>query len=48
MKSKKDKKAFETFIKAIGIDAKNYPEKLRKAKEVWDKEWDKLLKGIKE
>ena len=34
------------FLRALTIDAKQHPEKLRTTKEVWDKEWDKLLKGI--
>ena len=39
---------FAKFIKALVINAKKHPEKLRKMKEVWDKEWDKLLKNIEE
>jgi hypothetical protein len=44
----REQKAFATFIKALDIDAKENPEKLKSAKEVWDKEWNKLLKGIKD
>ena len=35
---------FATFLKALAIDAKNNPDKLYEAKEVWDKQWDELLK----
>ena len=37
---------FAEFINALVVDAMKHPEKLRGAKEVWDKEWDKLLKGV--
>lgn len=37
---------FTTFIKAIAVDAMKHPEKLRDLKEVWDSEWDELLKGV--
>lgn len=38
---------FSTFIQALAIDAMKHPEKLRQAKEVWDEEWDELLKDVK-
>ena len=38
---------FAHFVRALAIDAMKRPERLRSAKEVWDKEWDDLLKGIK-
>ena len=38
---------FTTFIQALAVDAMKHPEKLRQAKEVWDKEWDGLLKGVR-
>ena len=38
---------FSTFIQALMVDAMKHPEKLRQAKEVWDEEWDELLKGVK-
>ncbi len=38
---------FSTFIQALVVDAMKHPEKLRQAKEVWDEEWDELLKGVK-
>ncbi len=38
---------FANFIQALAIDAMKHPEKLRETKEVWDKEWDELLKGVK-
>ena len=37
---------FATFIKAIAMDAMKHPEKLHDLKEVWDSEWDELLKGV--
>lgn len=37
---------FGEFINALAVDAMKHPEKLRSAKEVWDNEWDELLKGI--
>ena len=38
---------FSKFINALAIDATKYPQKLRNFEEVWDKEWDELLGGIK-
>ena len=37
---------FSKFIRALTVDAMKHPEKLRDAKEVWDREWDELLEGI--
>lgn len=37
---------FKTFVAALLQDALRRPAKLREAKEVWDKEWDDLLKGV--
>ncbi len=37
---------FSTFIQALTADAVKRPKKLRTAKEVWNKEWLKLLKGV--
>ena len=37
---------FAEFVNALAVDAMKHPEKLRGAKEVWDKEWDELLKGV--
>ena len=37
---------FAEFINALAVDAMKHPEKLRATKEVWDKEWDELLKGV--
>ena len=37
---------FAEFINALAADAMKHPEKLREAKEVWDKEWDDLLNGV--
>jgi len=37
---------FSKFINALAADAMKHPERLRDAKEVWDKEWDELLKGV--
>ena len=37
---------FGEFINALAVDAMKHPKKLRSVKEVWDKEWDNLLKDI--
>lgn len=37
---------FKTFVAALLQDALRRPSKLREAKEVWDKEWDDLLKDV--
>ena len=37
---------FADFVNALVIDAMKHPEKLYNTKQVWDKEWDKLLKGV--
>ncbi|HBL17587.1 MAG: hypothetical protein A2X36_09900 [Elusimicrobia bacterium GWA2_69_24] len=37
---------FAAFAAALLRDALRRPSKLRDAKEVWDKEWDELLKGV--
>ena len=37
---------FASFIQALAIDAMKHPQKLRQAGEVWDKEWNALLKGV--
>jgi antitoxin component of MazEF toxin-antitoxin module len=37
---------FTEFISALASDAMKHPEKLRDTKEIWDKEWDELLKGV--
>ena len=37
---------FAGFINALVADAMKHPEKLHDIKEVWDKEWDELLKGV--
>lgn len=37
---------FTQFIHALAADAMRHPEKLHGPKEVWDKEWDKLLKDV--
>ncbi|MBU1627555.1 hypothetical protein KKB18_09325 [bacterium] len=37
---------FIEFIKALAVDAMGHPEKLCSPKEVWDEEWDDLLKGV--
>lgn len=38
---------FAEFINALAVDAMKHPERLHAVKEVWDKEWDELLKGVK-
>ena len=37
---------FAEFIKTIARDALKNPSKLKNVKEVWDKEWEELLKGV--
>lgn len=37
---------FADFINALAMDAMKHPEKLHEAKEVWDEEWNELLKGV--
>lgn len=37
---------FAEFIQALAADAMKHPEKLHEVKEVWDEEWDDLLKGV--
>ncbi|MBI5200132.1 MAG: hypothetical protein HY925_00980 [Elusimicrobia bacterium] len=37
---------FKTFVAALLQDAMQRPAKLRGAKEVWDKEWDELLRDV--
>jgi len=37
---------FAEFISALAVDAMKHPEKLHEAKDVWDKEWGELLKGV--
>ena len=37
---------FKTFVAALLQDAMRRPAKLRDVEEVWDKEWDDLLKDV--
>lgn len=37
---------FKAFVGALLHDALHRPAKLREAKEVWDEEWDALLKDV--
>jgi len=37
---------FSKFIQALVIDAMKHPERLHDVKEVWDQEWDDLLKDV--
>jgi len=37
---------FKTFVKALLEDALKNPTKLKAMNQVWDKEWDELLKGV--
>jgi len=37
---------FSQFIRVLAADALKHPEKLKEAKQVWDKEWDELLRGV--
>ncbi len=45
---RKQKKLFTQFLDSIKEDANSNPDKLKDAKEVWDAEWDKLLKDVKD
>ncbi|MBI4057390.1 MAG: hypothetical protein HY399_07600 [Elusimicrobia bacterium] len=37
---------FKTFVAALLYDAMKHPAKLRDVRDVWDKEWDDLLKDV--
>ena len=37
---------FRAFVSALLHEAMKRPAKLRGVEEVWDKEWDELLKGV--
>ncbi len=37
---------FKTFVKALLEDVFKNPKKLKEMNQVWDKEWDELLKGV--
>ena len=37
---------FQQFIEAIAADAVSNPDRLHAVEEVWDDEWDSLLKGV--
>ncbi len=37
---------FALFVRALMADALKHPGRMKQAKEVWDKEWDRLLKGV--
>ncbi|EKD28772.1 MAG: hypothetical protein ACD_79C00211G0003 [uncultured bacterium] len=37
---------FQKFIQSLAIDAMKHPAKLKDVKDVWDKEWNELLKGV--
>jgi virulence-associated protein VagC len=37
---------FKSFVKALVNDSLKHPGKLKDLTQVWDKEWDKLLKGV--
>lgn len=39
---------FTNFINTILADAMEHPEKLKDIREIWDSEWDDLLKGVSE
>ena len=38
---------FQQFVEAIAIDAMTHPDKLHDVEDVWDDEWDGILKGVK-
>lgn len=37
---------FQTFIKALVADSLKHPEKLKDIHQVWDEEWDELLRDV--
>lgn len=37
---------FHLFIEALIQDAMQNPDQLKNLEDVWDKEWDELLKGV--
>ena len=37
---------FQQFVEAIAIDAMTHPDKLHGVEDVWDDEWDGILKGV--
>jgi len=37
---------FSQFIRVLAADALKHPEKLKDAKEIWDNEWNELLRGV--
>lgn len=37
---------FSHFLEVLHLDALKHPEKLKNIKDVWDDEWDCLLKGV--
>ncbi len=37
---------FGEFIHALAVDALKHPERLHDVKEVWNQEWDELLKDV--
>lgn len=38
---------FNVFVKALVEDALKHPERLKDINQVWDKEWDELLKDVR-
>ena len=37
---------FNVFVKALIEDALKHPERLKEMNQVWDKEWEELLKDV--
>lgn len=37
---------FTQFIHSLFLDAMKHPEKLKNLEEIWDAEWEDLLKGV--
>jgi virulence-associated protein VagC len=37
---------FKTFVKALVENSLKHPQKLHDINQVWDKEWDNLLKNV--
>lgn len=44
--SMEDDPLFAQFAQTLAEDAFKNPKKLHDANKIWDKEWDKLLKGV--
>jgi hypothetical protein len=37
---------FNLFLEALFQDAMNHPNQLKNLEDVWDEEWEELLRGV--